>query len=630
MDRNTITGLLLMMALLFGYQWYIAPTEEDIAAWEAQQEAEAASRDSLAQAQLDAQRLQMANMEAIQGGASLEEGSEEALALSAELAKRYGVFGSAVAGRDRDVVLENDRVRVVFNTRGGMPVEATLTDGYTKYGSDDPVSLWARDLSDMNVSWDVAGIGRVGFNDLHFRPVSEASSQLVMEATMGNGMAIRLVHNLEGYQVKTDVSFTGVENATSSNRTFTWYAVGERNEKGLKWERQHSAVYYLELGEERDYLSDGTEDEEVLEEGVSWLSFKQNYFSALVSSPQPFAPGARIANVLPDDDTSYVMGYEAELPYDGQPLHFYFGPNDLAELDATGLEEVGRIIDYGWWIFGWVNRNIILPIYGFIAQYVGNLGLIVLILTLVIKSALFPITWKNFMSSAKMRVLRPELNEINERHAEDAMKRQQETMELYRRTGVNPMAGCLPALLQMPILYAMFRFFPSNIDLRGQSFLWADDLGAFDSVLDLPFSIPFYGAHVSGFTILMAASMLVYMRMTMANQSMPQQPGMPDMKTIQTIMPFTMLFFFNGFASGLSLYYFVANVTSIGQMLTIKRFFINEEKIRAKIEDNKSKAKDRTKPSFMERLQEAAKEAEKKQKEQERKKNEARSNRKKK
>ena len=630
MDRNTITGLLLMMALLFGYQWYIAPTEEDIAAWEAQQEAEAASQDSLAQAQLDAQRLQMANMEAIQGGASLEEGSEEALALSAELAKRYGVFGSAVAGRDRDVVLENDRVRVVFNTRGGMPVEATLTDGYTKYGSDDPVSLWARDLSDMNVSWDVAGIGRVGFNDLHFRPVSEASSQLVMEATMGNGMAIRLVHNLEGYQVKTDVSFTGVENATSSNRTFTWYAVGERNEKGLKWERQHSAVYYLELGEERDYLSDGTEDEEVLEEGVSWLSFKQNYFSALVSSPQPFAPGARIANVLPADDTSYVMGYEAELPYDGQPLHFYFGPNDLAELDATGLEEVGRIIDYGWWIFGWVNRNIILPIYGFIAQYVSNLGLIVLILTLVIKSALFPITWKNFMSSAKMRVLRPELNEINERHAEDAMKRQQETMELYRRTGVNPMAGCLPALLQMPILYAMFRFFPSNIDLRGQSFLWADDLGAFDSVLDLPFSIPFYGAHVSGFTILMAASMLVYMRMTMANQSMPQQPGMPDMKTIQTIMPFTMLFFFNGFASGLSLYYFVANVTSIGQMLTIKRFFINEEKIRAKIEDNKSKAKDRTKPSFMERLQEAAKEAEKKQKEQERKKNEARSNRKKK
>ena len=630
MDRNTITGLLLMMALLFGYQYYITPSSEEIAAWEAQQEAEAISQDSLAR--LDEKRAQAerATMEALQNGTSLGEASEVLDNLTAELQRRYGMFGGAVSGKDRDIVMENDQIRVVFNTRGGLPVQATLIDGYTRYGSDEPVSLWERSLSEMNVSWDVSGVGRVGFSDLHFQIVTQSSTQLVVEATVAPGRSIRLVHNLDGYQVKTDVGFSGVENVTKLNRTFTWNAVGQRNEKGLQWERQHSAIYYLELGEERDYLSDGAEDEEVLEERLSWLSFKQNYFSALVSSPQPFAPGGRIANVLPENDTAFVMGYVAELPYDGQPLHFYFGPNDLAELEVTGLYEVGRIIDYGWWIFGWVNRSIILPIYGFIAQYIGNLGLIILVLTLIIKSALFPITWKNFTSSAKMRVLRPELNEINERNSEDALKRQQETMELYRRTGVNPMAGCLPALLQAPILYAMFRFFPSNIDLRGQSFLWADDLGAYDSLVDLPFSIPFYGAHVSGFTLLMAASMLVYMRMTMANQNMPQQPGMPDMKTIQTIMPFTMLFFFNGFASGLSLYYFTANVTSIGQMLAIKRFFINEEKIRSKIEDNKSKAKDRTKPSFMERLREAAKEAEKKQKETERKKNEVRSKRKKK
>ena len=630
MDRNTLTGLLLMMALLFGYQWYISPSDEEIAAWEAQQEAEATSQDSLLQASLAQERAELASMQAMQSGSSLAADTAQTEALNAELQRRYGIFGSAVAGQDRDVVLENGNVRVVFNTRGGMPVEATLTDGYTRYGSDEAVSLWARDLSAMDVSWDVPGVGRVGFRDLHFRPISEASSQLVMEATLGAGMAIRLVHKLEGYQVKTDVNFTGVENATAGNRVFTWNAVGQRNEKGLAWERQHSAIYYLELGEERDYLSDGKEDDDVLEESLSWLAFKQNYFSALVSSPQPFGPGAKLANVMPSDDTTYVMGYAAELPYDGQPLHFYFGPNDLESLETTGLTEIGRIIDYGWWIFGWVNRNIILPIYGFVAQYIGNLGLIVLILTLIIKSVLFPITWKNFMSSAKMRVLRPELDVINERHKDDAMQRQQETMELYRKTGVNPMSGCLPALLQMPILYAMFRFFPSNIDLRGQSFLWADDLGAYDSILTLPFSIPFYGAHVSGFTILMAASMFLYMRMTMANQSMPTQPGMPDMKTIQTIMPFTMLFFFNGFASGLSLYYFTANVVSIGQMVAIKRFFINEDKIQAKIEDNKSKAKDRTKPSFMERLQEAAKEAEKKQKETERKKNDARTKRKKK
>jgi YidC/Oxa1 family membrane protein insertase len=211
------------------------------------------------------------------------------------------------------------------------------------------------------------------------------------------------------------------------------------------------------------------------------------------------------------------------------------------------------------------------------------------------------------MSSAKMRVLRPEIDEINAKHEDDPMARQQETMALYRKTGVNPLAGCLPALLQMPILYAMFRFFPSNIDMRGQSFLWADDLGAYDSVLDLPFSIPFYGAHVSGFTFLMAVSTFFYMRLTMANQpAQPQQPGMPNMKVIQQMFPFMMLFFFNKFASGLSLYYLAANVVSMGQMLVIKQFLIDEDKIRERIEENK--AKPRKKSSFQERLEQMQKE----------------------
>ena len=606
MDRNTITGLVLMMALLLGYQWYIAPTEEEIAAWEAEQAQTQAAEDSLASIEAFESQREAQTLATMQQGDTTNQ-------LAAELARRFGPFGLAVPGTDREVVMHNDQVRVTFNTRGGMPVSAVLQDGYKRYGSDEPVSLWVPELSEMNVTWDVPGVGQVGFQDLHFRPVSEGPDQAVLQAQAGPGRSIRLVHRLEGYQVLTDVQFQGFEGLTN-NRKFSWNAVGQQNEKGIQWERQHSAIYYLELGEERDYLTDGNEDSEELESPLSWMAFKQNYFSAMVSSPQPFAAGGTIANVMPENDTAYVMGYSATLPYDGQPLHFYFGPNDLKSLEATGLDEVGRIIDYGWWIFGWVNRNVILPVYNFIATYIGNLGLIILVLTLIIKMALSPITWKNFVSSARMRVLRPELDEINERHKEDAMQRQQETMELYRRTGVNPMAGCLPGLLQMPILYAMFRFFPANIDLRGQSFLWADDLGAYDSLVDLPFSIPFYGAHVSGFTILMAASMLVYMRMTMANQSMPTQPGMPDMKTIQTIMPFTMLFFFNGFASGLSLYYFTANVVSIGQMVVIKNFLIDEDKIKAKIEDTRSKAKDRSKPSFMERLQEAAKEQEKKQK----------------
>jgi YidC/Oxa1 family membrane protein insertase len=254
-----------------------------------------------------------------------------------------------------------------------------------------------------------------------------------------------------------------------------------------------------------------------------------------------------------------------------------------------------------------VNRNAILPLYQFLSQHFVSAGIIILIITLIIKLALTPITWKNFMSSAKMRVLRPEIDALTEKHGDDAMGKQQATMALYRQTGVNPLAGCLPGLLQMPILYAMFRFFPANIDMRGQSFLWADDLGAFDSILDLPFSIPFYGAHVSGFTILMAASTFFYMRMTMANQPpQPQQPGMPNMKVIQQMFPFMMLFFFNRFASGLSLYYLAANIISMGQMLAIKAFLIDEDKIRAKIEENKAKPK--KKSGFQERLEQMQKE----------------------
>jgi YidC/Oxa1 family membrane protein insertase len=295
-------------------------------------------------------------------------------------------------------------------------------------------------------------------------------------------------------------------------------------------------------------------------------------------------------------------------------FQFYFGPNEIEALNATELGEVDRIIDYGWWIFGWVNRNLILPLYNVLNHSIASAGLIILIITLVIKLVLSPITWKNFMSSAKMRVLKPEMDTINEQHKDDAMARQQAMMSLYRETGVNPLAGCLPALLQMPILYAMFRFFPANIDLRGKSFWWADDLGAYDSILDLPFSIPMYGSHVSGFTVLMAASTFFYMRLTMASQpSQPQQPGMPNMKVIQQIFPFMMLFFFNRYAAGLSLYYLTANVISIGQMYAIKAFFVDEDKIRAKIDAKKAQPK--KKSSFQERLEQMQAEQQKRTKE---------------
>jgi YidC/Oxa1 family membrane protein insertase len=443
----------------------------------------------------------------------------------------------------------------------------------------------------------------------------QTDKELVLVSSNSDGKIMRWSHQLDGSQLESDLSFEGFGYELGDEFALSWNAEGVSNEKGLEWERQHSSIYYKEEGQGRYYLSDGRADEFEAETSLEWVAFKQNFFSAIVSTSSGFDAGSMLTTFVPEEDSLVTMQYAALLPFQVQTVgdqtaatfNFYFGPNEQDALVATGLSEVDRIIDYGWWIFGWVNRNAILPLYQLLSNYFVSAGIIILIITLIIKMALSPITWKNFKSSAKMRVLRPEIDALTEKFGDDAMGKQQATMALYRQTGVNPLAGCLPGLLQMPILYAMFRFFPANIDMRGQSFLWADDLGAFDSILDLPFSIPFYGAHVSGFTILMSASTFFYMRLTMANQPpQPQQPGMPNMKVIQQMFPLMMLFFFNRFASGLSLYYLAANVISMGQMLAIKAFFIDEDKIREKIEENKAKPK--KKSGFQERLEQMQKE----------------------
>ncbi len=361
------------------------------------------------------------------------------------------------------------------------------------------------------------------------------------------------------------------------------------------------------------------------------MAFKQNYFSAIVISNDGFATGSYVRSYPPVDerDTTVNMYYEARLPLGlanaplaSKQLQFYFGPNDLDELKKLEVDELGKIIDYGWWIFGWVNRWLVRPTFEFLIGIFSNVGITIIVLTLLIKLLLAPITWKNFLSAAKMRVLRPEMDEINEKHKDDAMAKQQATMALYRETGVNPFAGCLPMLLQMPILYAMFRFFPANIDLRGKSFWWAEDLGAYDAIVtwttEIPFVSSIYGNHVSGFALLMAVSTFFYSRMSMANTPNTNQPGMPNMKVIMNLFPIISLVFFNKFAAGLNFYYFTANVISIGQMYLIKRFFIDEDKIHAKIQANKAKPK--KKSAFQQRLEEMQKLQQERAKQQQRKK----------
>lgn len=610
MDKNQIIGIVLMVLLYIGYIWYTTPTEEDrLAAIAAQeQQIEQDRLDSIAAVEELEFQAQLREQPTVTDTASTE-------ALDASLLRRFGGLASAAIGIDQTYTLSSDGVTVTFSSRGGLLSGAELT-GYKRYQSEELVRLWKEENSAMTVAFAFNEVaGELNLSDFHFEAEAQRENSIALVSRSTEGQTIRWEHELNGYTVTSNLSFEGFNSSLGDQFVFMWEAEGMPNEKGIDWERQHSSIYYKEVGLGRDYLTDGQSKDLITKEPLEWLAFKQNFFSAIVRNEGNFTPGASLKTVVPEEDSTVTMAYAAALPFEVQRVgtvaastfEFYLGPNEQNALESLGWEEADRIIDYGWWIFGWVNRNAILPLYNLLASSVTSVGIIVLIITLIIKLALSPVTWKNFMSSAKMRVLRPEIDEINAKHEDDPMARQQETMALYRKTGVNPLAGCLPALLQMPILYAMFRFFPSNIDMRGQSFLWADDLGAYDSVLDLPFSIPFYGAHVSGFTFLMAVSTFFYMRLTMANQpAQPQQPGMPNMKVIQQMFPFMMLFFFNKFASGLSLYYLAANVVSMGQMLVIKQFLIDEDKIRERIEENK--AKPRKKSGFQERLEQMQKE----------------------
>jgi YidC/Oxa1 family membrane protein insertase len=615
MDKNTLVGFVLMFALLMGYNWYTAPTEEELAQMELEQaEAVKNIEGNDVEAEQPVEEVISDNNALL----NLEFDSLGRQTASDELRKKYGPLALAVFGEDKKYWIKSSVLEIKLDSYGGLPISATLTDGNVRSRDGQAIELWDPKRSSMDLYFDVPGTGRVKMTDLYFYNNSETDSSIYLTAVTEAGK-IEIRHILEGYELNTRITFRGLDDIVLPEQKLVWKATGLRNEKGLTWERQHTSIFFKEEGRGRDYLSEGRSDEETLEHNLEWMAFKQDFFSALVSVDGGFEKGAVLSNELFEDDTTSTLLFSVDLPMIAKSsgdemvhnINFYFGPNDLELLQATGLNEVGKIIDYGWWIFGWVNRNFILPLYDFLNDRFMSAGIIILIITLIIKMFLFPITWKNFLSSAKMKMLRPQLEIINEEHPEDKVARQQATMELYRKSGVNPMAGCLPALLQMPILYAMFRFFPANIDLRGKGFLWADDLAAYDSILDLPFEIPMYGAHISGFTVLMAISIFFYMRMTTAGQPpQPKQAGMPDMKMIQNFIPFTMLFFFNKFAAGLSLYYLTANLVSIGQMLIIKRYFINEDKILAEIDENVKNPK--KKSAFQERLAEMQREQTKK------------------
>jgi YidC/Oxa1 family membrane protein insertase len=378
-------------------------------------------------------------------------------------------------------------------------------------------------------------------------------------------------------------------------------------------------VYEYEDGKD-DYLSAASNDEELVKD-VTYIAFKQHFFTSILLTDTPFKTATlKSENLVVDEeiDTLYTKNFMAKIPLDfkngelNYAMNWYYGPAKYKTLNDYN-RNLDEIMPLGWGIFGWINRWVFIPVFGFISGFMPY-GFAIIFFTILVRLAMSPITYKSYLSQAKMKVLRPEINELNVKYKDNAMKKQQETMKLYSKAGVNPMAGCLPAVMQIPVFYALFQFFPSMFDLRQKSFLWADDLSSYDSIYQLPFKIPFYGDHVSLFPILASVAIFFYMRMTTGDQQMsaPTQEGMPDMGKIMKIMiyisPVMMLIFFNNYASGLSLYYFISNLITIGIMLVIKKYIVNEEKIHAKIQENKTKPK--TESKFQRKMREMMEQAE--------------------
>ncbi len=626
MDKNSLIGLLLIGAVIIGYTWYTAPTAEEMAAQAAQVDSlRTVEEDRVLQAEVPSTRSAGTENSEIVAPASLD--STQLARLTAQASDRFGIFAASASGTDEEFVIENDKFRAGVQSKGGQLKWLELKDykAYAPEGEEKAPLMLFDERSEMNFQFNTISGRVIDTKDLYLSPTSstisvsgdQKSSFTMRLATIDPSQYVDLTYGLTGdsYEIDMSIDMVGLQNEVDLQRSdlmMHWSMTGLFKEKNLDREKERSSVFYRYMEEDRDYLKETADEEEQLSGRTNWVAFKQNFFSAIAIHPEGFPSDNGFISITDPNNEDVTKEYVAELtlPVEYTPdaraeWKFYMGPNDYTIL-KTYENEMDRIIDLGWGIFGWMNKWLVIPIFNFLSKYIASYGLIILILTIVIKTLLFPLTYKNYLSSAKMKVLRPEIDELNKKFEKekDPMKKQQATMALYRKSGVNPAAGCLPMVVQMPILYAMFRFFPASIELRQQPFLWADDLSAFDSIAQLPFEIPFYGSHVSLFTLLMAASTFFYTRMNSA-QMPAAQPGMPNMKMIMNIFPFMMLFFFNNFASGLSYYYLLANLFSIGQMLIIKNVIIDEDKLHAQIQANKKKPK--KKSNFQKKLEDAAK-----------------------
>lgn len=532
------------------------------------------------------------------------------------------------SAKEDSTILENDLVRLKIANKGGYIIEATLKKyERIKKNSGQLIELIKDNNASFNLQLQTKDNRLLNTKELFFEPSLTKigdSQVLSMKLKAGENAFLEYKYVLapNKYLVDFDLRSQGLNNVLNTSKPvdLQWDLKAFRNEKSISYENRYAEIYFEYEDGKIDYVGQGKDKEENPEK-ASFIAYKQHFFSSILLTKTPFEKAKLHSEDLINDekkDTLFTKQYKTIAPLaftNGEldyKMNWYFGPTDYKTLKGYD-KNLEKIVPLGWGIFGWINKFIFIPLFGFLSSFM-SLGIAIIIFTILIKVAMSPITFKSFLSQAKMKVLRPEIMEIGEKFKKDPMKKQQETMKLYTKAGVNPMAGCIPALIQIPFMYASFQFFPSAFELRQKGFLWADDLSSFDQIFKLPFHIPLYGDHVSLFPILAAIAIFFYMKMTSGDQAMaqPQQDGMPDMAKIMKIMiylsPIMMLIFFNSFGSGLSLYNFISNLITIGIMLVIKKYFIDSDKIHAQIQENKAKPK--TESKFQRKMREMMEQAE--------------------
>ena len=552
---------------------------------------------------------------------------------AASLKNKLGAFAqSALSGKEGTSVLENELLKLTISNKGGQITEA-LVKKYKTYDSL-PLYLIKDKNASFNINFGTTDNRILNTKELFFDPVltKNGDNQVLsvkLKVSENQFLEYRYEMKPNDYRVGFSVRSQGLNNVINASQpvTLDWNLDGYRHEKSIKTENSMYSWLYYKADDEVDYVNAGKS--EVVND-LNWVTYKQHFFTSVLMSDTPFNNATVTSTDLiknEEIDTVFTKRYElktplalkgGELNYD---MQWMYGPSDynlLKTYEGTNLSDTS---DLGWGIFGTLNRWIFYPVFNMLKGFMGNFGLIIILMTIVVRILMSPVLYKSYVSSAKMKVIRPELTALNEKYPgkENAMKRQQETMAIQRKAGVSMMSGCIPALLQMPVFFALFKFFPTNFDLRQKGFLWATDLSSYDTVFKLPFSIPFYGDHVSLFPILASIAIFFYMKMNQSqqmNMQAPTQEGMPDMSQMMKYMiyfsPIMMLFFFNNYASGLSLYYFISNLLTIAIMLVIKNYVIDEKKIHAQIEENKKKPA-KAKSKFRQRIDDAMKQAQEQQ-----------------